>query len=556
MRTGTHGAGERSVAAGVRAASAEAARTGAARSAAARDDVLERLMLAFRGTTLPGWLRERLAGAPAAGVTLFRARNVRSPHQVAALSSALQRASGRPADSPLLSAADQEGGQLLALGDGWTPFAGPMAIGATGDAGLAERVGRAIGLELRAVGVNVDYAPVLDVVASRDNPTIGIRAFGDDPIAVGQLGSAWIRGVQSAGVAATGKHFPGLGGVTADTHHALGVVERSRAEVEAVDLAPYRAATASGLRVVMTGHFANPSLTGSPALPATLSATVLRELLRDDLGFDGVSITDALDMRALPQDATQAVDVVAALRAGVDLLLTTPDRRALARIESAIRRAAEVELLDAEGLAEAHARIETLRRWIGGFPKPAFDVVGSETHQALARELAARSLTLVRDDGRLPLRLDPSATLLAVMPRPRDLTPADTSSYVAPQLGEALRAQHPRAEEIVTSDPPTPADIAAVVGRAQAAEAVVVGTIAAMPGSAQAELVAALVATGRPVVSVALRTPWDVVAYPSARTNVATYSILRPSLDALAAALFGRTGSAEPFPGRLPVVLA
>jgi beta-N-acetylhexosaminidase len=527
-------------------------------------------MLAFRGTSMPARLRDRLASAPAAGVTLFRASNVRSPAQVAALTAELHAAARRgaaarggaaaPGESdplPLLIAADQEGGQLLALGDGWTPFAGSMAIGATGDAYLAERVGRAIGLELRAVGVNVNYGPVLDVVASPENPTVGIRAFSGDPDLVARLGSAWVRGLQSAGVAATGKHFPGLGRVTADTHHALGIVETSRADLDVVELPPYRAAIEAGMKMVMTGHFANRALTGSSSLPATLAALVLRGLLRDELGFEGVVITDALDMRALPQDATQAIDVVAALQAGVDLLLTTADRRARDRIESAVRRAAEVELLDPAGMAASEARIAALRRWIGSMPAPSLDVVGNREHAALASELAERSLTLVRDDaGILPLRLDPDATLLAVMPEPRDLTPADTSSFVVPQLAEALRAHHPRVEEIVITDLQKQIQIAGTMARAQDAAAVVIGTVGAAPGSPQAELVNALVATGRPVVTVALRTPWDSLAYPSARTNVATYSILRPSLDALAAAIFGRTEGRDPFPGRLPVAVS
>jgi beta-N-acetylhexosaminidase len=516
--------------------------------------VLGRVMLAFRGHRVPGWLRDRLSTAPAAGFTLFRSLNVRSPAQVRALTAALQAI--RPGDPPMLVAADQEGGQLLALGDGWTPFAGPMAIGATGDPELAERVGFAIGTELRAVGVNVNYAPVLDVVSSRESPALGIRSFGDDPGAVARLGSAWLRGVQTAGVAATGKHFPGMGRVAADTHHALGLVDAARADLDAVELMPFAAAVDAGLRVVMSGHFANPALTGSRTLPATLARRAMQGVLRDELGFAGVSITDALDMRALPQDATQAIDVVAALQAGVDLLLTTADRRALRRIESAIRRAAEVQLLDPVANAASLERVRSLRRWIAGFARPEIDVVGSGPHLALARELAERALTLVRDDGLLPLRLDASASLLAVMPAPRDLTPADTSSYVRPHLAAALRAQHPRVDEIVTSDPPTGAEIAAIVARAAGRDAVVVGTIAATPGSAQAELVNALVATGRPVVTVALRTPWDVLAYPSATTNVATYSILPPSLDALAAALFGRTGDAVAFPGRLPVALS
>jgi len=534
---------------------------------AGADAVLGRLMLAFRGATVPGWLRTRLADVPVAGFTLFRPYNVRSPRQVRRLTAGLQ-AAARARDGsdglPILIAADQEGGQLIALGavpgsrDDWTQFAGAMAIGATGDAGLAERIGRAIGLELRAVGVNVNYAPVLDVATNPSNPALGIRSFGDDPAEVARLAAAWLNGLQSAGVAGTGKHFPGKGEGSVDTHHALDAVDRTRDELGAVELAPFRAATEAGVHLVMSGHFAVPALTGSRALPSTLSRRVMHDLLRDELGFTGVSITDALDMAALPQDATQAVDVVTALDAGVDLLLATADRRAQRRIESALVRAAEVELLDADGIARSRARLEALRRWIDSFDEPSLDVVGSAEHRALARELAARSLTLVRDHaGLLPLRRSPEHRILVVMPAPKDLTPADTSSYVTPTLAAALRAHGPHVDEVVTSHPPTDAEIVALRARAEGYDAIVAGTISATAGSPQAELVRGLIAAGRPVVSVALRTPWDLAAYPEAGTHVCTYSILPESMAVLAAALFGRTESgAGPFPGRLPVRLA
>jgi beta-N-acetylhexosaminidase len=528
------------------------------------DEILGRLMLAFNGTTVPAWLRARLSSAPVAGITLFRARNVRSPRQLRRLTTGLQAAASARAGSdglPLLIAADQEGGQFLALGDGWTPFAGPMAIGAAGDAELAERIGAAIGRELRATGVNVAYAPVLDV-GTPGNPSLGIRSFSDDPAAVARLGTAWLAGVQSAGVAATGKHFPGAGSTGVDTHHALAVAERTRADVEAEELVPFRHAIASGVRLVMSGHFAAPGLTGSRTLPSTLSRRVMGELLRDELGFDGVSITDALDMGALAQGASQAVDVLAALEAGVDLLLATADRVAQRRIESTLLRASAVELLDTERSRRSAARVAALRRWVGGFDDPGLDVVGSAEHAALARELAARSLTLVRDAGSLlPLRLAPEARVLAIMPAPRDLTPADTSSFVTPTLAAALRVHHPRVDEVVTEHPPTSAEIASLRERASGYDVVVAGTISATAGSTQAELVRALASTGVPLVTVALRTPWDLAAYPEAGTHACTYSILRESMDALAAALFGRAaggalGVGSAFPGRLPVRIA
>jgi beta-N-acetylhexosaminidase len=527
----------------------------------APDAILGRLMLAFRGTTVPAWVRERLAEAPVAGFTLFRANNIRSPRQVLRLTSGLQAAApgkstGSARGLPILIAADQEGGQLLALGDGFTPFAGAMAIGATGDTDLAERVGEAIGRELRAVGVNVNYAPVLDVADNPANPALGIRSFGDDPQQVGRLAAAWLRGLQSGGVAGVGKHFPGAGAAAVDTHLELAVVDRSRADLDANELVTFKAAIDAEVRMVMSGHFASPALTGNRAMPATLSRRVMNDLLRDDLGFDGVTITDALDMAALPQDATQAVDVLAALEAGVDLLLATADRGAQRRIESALRRAATLELFEPAALRASAARLDALRPWLAGFETPSLEVVGSSEHRAIARDLAERSLTLVRDEAHLlPLRLSPDARVAAIMPAPRDLTPADTSSFVAPGLASALRAQHPAVDEIITSHPPTRAEIAEVRLRAESYDLLIVGTISATAGSPQAELVEALAATGRPLVTVALRTPWDLAAYPSVKTHACTYSILPESMEALAAALFGRAREAA-FPGRLPVSIA
>ena len=518
----------------------------------ASPDVLGLLMLAFDGETIPAWLAERLATAPPAGFTIFRHHNVRSPAQLRALTTALQAAA--PQGLPFLVAADQEGGQFQALGEGPTQFAGAMALGATGDPALAERVGRAVGTELAAMGVNVCYAPVADVAVTQLNPALGIRAFGSDGPAVAAMVAATVRGIRSTGVAATVKHFPGKGAVETDTHHALGVVAHDRARLDAVELAPFRAAIEAGVELVMSGHFAVPSLTGAADVPATLAPEVMHDLLRDELGFDGLAITDALDMKALDQGPNQVLDVLAAIRAGVDLLLLATDPVGRERVTAGLRHAARRGLIDAVAVAASLARIHALRRQLAGLDaaRPDLSTVGRADHLALSREVAARSVTLVRnDDGLLPLRLEPGTRILAVMPRPADLTPADTSSTVAPGLAPAIRAAHDGVDELVIDREPDEATIAAVRDRAAAAGVVVVGTIAAAAGSAQARLVEALLAAGPPVVTVALRTPWDLLAYPGSRTHLCTYSVLPDPLAALAAVL---TGGAAPA-GRLPVAI-
>ncbi|MEP7379773.1 MAG: glycoside hydrolase family 3 N-terminal domain-containing protein, partial [Chloroflexota bacterium] len=225
-------------------------------------------------------MRSALGADAYAGVTLFRHWNVASVGQLRELTGALQAAART---GPLLIATDQEGGQLNALGEGPTPFAGAMALGAVADEDLAERVAAATGRELRALGVNVDYAPVCDLATNPANPALGIRCFGDDAQAVGRLAAATVRGLQSEGVAATVKHFPGLGDAPVDTHHELAVVSTSRDVLESRELVPFRAAIAAGARLAMAGHIAVPALTGSAAVPASLSPAALRDVLRDEL---------------------------------------------------------------------------------------------------------------------------------------------------------------------------------------------------------------------------------------------------------------------------------
>lgn len=518
-------------------------------------DVRGRLMLAFPGTTLPADVEQRLFTAPAAGITLFRYENVDTPDQVRALTDAAQAAAEArdPRSGPLLIAGDQEGGQFLGLGDGTTPFPGSMALGATGDPDLAERVGLATGLELAAMGVNVAYAPVCDLATSPANPHLGIRSFGDDPVTVAAFVAATVRGLRAGGVAAAAKHFPGLGEADVDSHHALPVIDADRAQLEARELVPFLAAIQAGAEVVMSAHIGLPAITGDATLPATLARDVMHDLIRDDLGFLGLTITDALDMAALPQGAGQVVDAIAAIRAGVDLLLCAPDAIRRQRIEDSIVQAAARQLFDVAELRASERRLEALRRRLAVAARPDPSVIRSVAHLALARDVAERSITLVRDErGLLPLRPAPGARILAVMPRPRALTPADTSDSVAPGLGGALRERWPDVDEVVTSQPPTDDEIASIRTTAFGADLVVVGTISASADPQQVRLVEALLDTGRPVVTVSLRTPWDHLAYPGAGTHVCAYGILEPTLAALAAALFG----AIPFRGRLPVATA
>jgi beta-N-acetylhexosaminidase len=496
-----------------------------------------RAMLAFDGLSVSPWLRLAVGRWDPAGVSLFRRRNVRDPGQVRELLTALQKTRD-PRRPPLLAAADQENGQLATIA-GITPFPGAMALGATGDRDLAERVARATALELRAVGVNVNYAPVCDVATNPRNPSLGIRSFGEDPAAVSGLVAATVRGFQAEGVAATLKHFPGKGEASVDPHYELPRIGLDRRGFDEVHLAPFRGGIEAGARLVMVGHYDAPAITGEVGLATSLSSRAVRDVLRRELRFDGVVITDALDMGALGAGAEANAE--AALAAGADLLLFAGGLD-----QDAILTELDVTIVGGVD------RVDALRRWVRDFPQPELDVVGSAEHQALAGEVGARSVTLVRNDrGLLPVRLPAEASIVAVMPAPRDLTPADTSASVTPGLGAALRRHHTRVEEIVTGHPPTKSEISALRSHVIRHDLVVVGTLDAFRDPGQADLVAALLEAGPPVITVALRTPHDLAAYPQARTHACTYGITAPSMQALTADLWG----AAPFLGRLPAAI-
>jgi beta-N-acetylhexosaminidase len=510
-----------------------------------------RLLLSFDGLQLEPAAAEDLARR-AAGVTLYRHLNVRSAAQVRALTDTLQAAAARLGLPPLIIGADHETGQLHALGDDATPFAGAMSLGATGDAALAEQVGRAIGVELRAMGINLVYAPVCDLASNPRNLVVGIRSFGDEPVAVGRLAAATVRGLQSAGVAATAKHFPGHGEPSGDSHLGLPVIERSADELRERELIPFQAAIEAGARVAMAGHLAVPALTGRRDQPATLAPEILRTLLRGDLGFGGLTVSDALDMGGITGGDGTGVDVAAALDAGIDLLLCGPDPAAQERVETGLAAAlasGRIDRRDAEG---SEARVNDLRRWQAAFRHPPIDVVGSTEHRALADELARRSITVVRDRERLlPVARD-LRRVLVIEPRPRDLTPADTSSLLAPGgLVAAVRAHVPAADGVVVEIEVSDGEIGALVDRAARADLVILGTVDALGGPSVAALARALVATETPAIGVALRGPWDAGACGEVGTVLATYGIQPPSLAALTAAMWGEAS----ITGLLPVAL-
>jgi beta-N-acetylhexosaminidase len=375
----------------------------------------------FEGLAVPEWLKRRLADG-LGGVVLF-ARNVRDPEQLAALTAELR------AERPeLLIAVDEEGGDVTRLEAArGSSFPGNLALGAVDDPALTRRVAAAIGGELASVGVNLDLAPVADVVVEPANPIVGVRSFGSDPRLVARHVAAFVEGLQEVGVAACAKHYPGHGETSADSHQELPTAEADRETLLARALPPFAAAVQAGVKAVMTAHVRFSALDGEPA---TLSARVLG-LLRTELGFSGLVLTDALEMRAISGTAGLEEGGVRALAAGADALCLGADRAPpeVDSVAAAILGAVRGGRLSEERLHQAAGRVAETAAW-AATPRPHHD-----------REAGA-------DAARRALRVEGDVALDGE-PVVAELWPAATiaAGEARHGLGELMRAQTVRVRQ-------------------------------------------------------------------------------------------------------------
>jgi beta-N-acetylhexosaminidase len=536
----------------------------------ARDEVAGiHLLRTFEGLEPSARILAAISQGRASGVTLFRGPNVRDPGQVRAMCALLQ--SARPAGAPpLIIGFDQEGGQLQTVGEGATAWPGNLALGAAGSDGLAEQVGRAIGTEVAAMGGTLVYAPVCDVLSRSSATPLGTRCFGDDPDRAAELAAAVVRGIQQAGVATTLKHFPGHGSAVGDPHSQLPVVREDRAGLRLRSLPPFQAGIAAGAKAVMPGHLAVPALTDGAEVAATYSSAILGGLLRGELGFEGAIVSDALDMVGGRTEGGLGGAALAALEAGVDLLLLNHRPEVEEAALEAILSFVGIGRLERSMLEASRARILDLRRALRRIVQPPLPVVGCYEHRELARRVADASITLLRDPGRtLPLRLRREDRVAVVAPPLIDLTPAETSSYLRLELAAVLREEGLAADEVAATLDPTDDEIAAILAATDEHRVVVACTWDAVSFPGQVELVSALAArasrsrssagyggsfeqTGSSrLVAVALRSPYDAALFPPRTTSACTYGVQPPQIEALARALLG----VIPFSGRLPVQL-
>ncbi|MET8508008.1 glycoside hydrolase family 3 protein [Streptomyces sp. NPDC004787] len=486
------------------------------------------------------------------GIIYFSwAHNTRDPLQIAELSNGIQRAGlAQPTPIPLLVSTDQEHGIVCRVGEPATLLPGAMALGAGGSHADARKAAQIAGAELAAVGIRQNYAPVADVNVNPANPVIGVRSFGADPEAVAAMVAAQVRGYQQGGVAATSKHFPGHGDTATDSHYGLPTITHTRAQWSELDAPPFRAAIAAGIDSIMTAHIVVPALDPSGD-PATLSRPILTGILREQLGYDGVVVTDSLGMEGVRTKYGDERVPVLALKAGVDQLLNPPS---LSVAWNAVLAAVKGGELTEARLDESILRILRLKAKLGLFKDPYVSAagvdrtVGTAAHLAHADRIAERTTTLlVNEGGFLPVSRRSHPKVLVVGADPA--SPSGTTGPPTTTLAGALTELGFTARALPTGTAPTAAKIEEAVAAAAGQDLVVVATYNVTATSSQRTLVARLVATGVPVVTIAIRNPYDVARITGQRATLASYSWTDVELRAAVRVLAGR---AEPR-GRLPV---
>jgi beta-N-acetylhexosaminidase len=472
-------------------------------------------------------------------------------------------------DVPLLIGSDFEWGTAMRIRRG-TRFPEAMAIGATRDTFLAYKIGQAIGEESRALGIHQIFAPVADVNSNPDNPVINTRSFGEDPYLVTDLASAFSRGAQASGVIATGKHFPGHGDTQVDSHLDLPVIQRTREQLEAVDLLPFRRLIKDGISSIMVAHLEVPALEKNETLPATLSSKIVGQFLQNDLGFQGLIVTDALDMGAIVN--TYGVDsaTVLAVKAGIDILLVLPDET---RAIDAIVRAVGTGGISISRIETSVKKILSYKWDMGLVVNRTVDVnkvqslVATPEHYALAKDVARKSITVVKNDSILPLESFGGKRILEVVvcdaQNYRTEIQRSSSPWPNEVVGDYFNVQLRKRTsnvELVKIDPSIDTiGITSLTVKAANSHIIICPIFSrARSGSGSFGLPETLVGIidsltklGTPTILLAMGSPYVLGAFPGATAAVCAYSDCESSTEAAIEVLFGEI----PARGKLPVTI-
>jgi beta-N-acetylhexosaminidase len=464
------------------------------------------------------------------GVVLLK-ESATTPQRVTTLTNSFQQTMMDSGAPPLLIAIDQEPGIISHLNDGFTQFPTPTLITATGKPDSARAVGAAIADELKAVGVNMNLSPVSDLETNPNNPIIKRRSFGSDPALISPMIGAFVEGTQSEGVLATAKHFPGHGETTQDSHTTLPVIDLSKERMEAVELAPFRAAVAAHVDAIMVAHIWYPALEPEKNLPASLSRNVITGLLRDEMGYDGIILTDALDMDSIDTVYSYPEAAVKAISAGADMVMAAHVslEQQAAGIQAVVKAVEAGQIPEAQINASAQRILDAKNRrglmnWKPLEAKTARERIDVLAHTKLIEGLFRDGITVAYDHNHLlPLADSSDAALIYPATRPR--------------LMEACHSYNPKLRLIGVSDSPSLTEISWAKDAARQSKVAVVFTQNAVDTPQQVALVRAL--PPEKTVVVALWSPYDWTLFQDVAAYITTYSPAKQADRAVCGILFG-----------------
>ncbi|HEY8314518.1 MAG TPA: beta-N-acetylhexosaminidase [Candidatus Baltobacteraceae bacterium] len=490
----------------------------------------------FDGTRMDAALESKLRDLPLAGLILF-GRNIESLAQTRALTDRIRELYATASGLTPIVATDQEGGRVARLRDGVEEFPSMMALAATGDAQLARRAGEQLAFDLRRAGVNLDFAPVLDLALQRDNTAIGARSFGSDPLRVAELAGAFAQGVREAGIVPTYKHFPGHGSTAVDSHLGLPAIEEDATTLRARDLLPFKMLLPHA-QAVMTAHIIFRALDGEH--PATISPQILTTLLREEIGFEGVCFTDCMQMDAIAKSVGTPQGAVRALIAGADCVLISHDITLAQQAVELLLDAVADGSLSRSRLQGAYDRVASLRRSLAAplpldAPAPA---------AGIGREIGRRAVTRIRGDATADTERSIVVTFEGTTTEGVVGAHSEHASLVAaaPGLAELRAALDPPARQVT--------ELLASLARASRRPIVVMRR--AHVYANQARAVERILAAHPDTILVSAREPFDAFDFPQARTVVCTYGDDAPSIAGLADVLFGHARPEGVLPLSLP----
>ncbi len=493
----------------------------------------QHLVAGFKGHSLTEEIKQAVKSHKIGNIILFE-RNVTTKEQLTKLCKDIRELVQNETGFEPFIFIDQEGGIVSRLHEDCTIIPSAMGISASGKKENAYKAGLITGAELNAIGVNFNLAPVLDINSNPDNPVIGVRSYGDTAETVASFGCQMAKGLLDGGVLCCAKHFPGHGDTNVDSHLGLPIINKTLDELRKFELKPFIAASEMGIPAIMSSHILFPNIEKNN-VPATMSYTIMTELLRNEIGFKGLTLSDCMQMQAISEHFGTVAGMLAALKAGVDVIFASHSADLNMQAADLFMNSVEKGEINISRFEESTERILSYKQKLSALPHRSIEVVGSEEHRKTNEELYHDSICVL---GNLPdLGENPCFISCRAFATTLASDPEKGNNYFAKDMQERFNG----GTSVLISSDPDDEEINAAVEKAKNHSCVVIGTYNARTYSGQEKLLKAVCSLDLPVIAVALRNPYDVLSLPENAAGIAAYAYNKHSVNAVADVIFKKS---------------